>query len=241
MKSNTNYLLIGGIIIIVIVVIVFVIKSINKDNFAETDDGPSSCRSVSKSSDCQSGEDFHLNGEGWGCDGWNGECSYSKTNPQCCKSRKCRADKECRFDDRTSTCVGITGVKSEECKYAGTDTQGNVNVCTCDNPDPLAPQCTSDNDCIYGAGVRSKSRDQNKGSHNCKIYGTESQCRTPLVQCENNGQCHLRGICRSDTPGSAKCIAGSFMDVMRGDSCVCKGDLGDAVNYNPNNPNNYQV
>jgi len=178
-----------------------------------------------------------------GCTSDTGGASNCKNNGvECnCKTpglRSCRADRECTLDADGFTCRSNTpGVSDDNCRNAGPDVHSNQNLCTCDNPDPLAPQCTDDSHCISGL-LRSKSSDQNRGSHNCyKVDGTESWCATPAVQCQNDGQCPgAIGPCHpgNGATGGYKCEWHLF------GGCKCSRGLpGDVVNYIPGNPQNY--
>jgi hypothetical protein len=167
-------------------------------------------------------------------------CSNDGTQCTCknkANMRSCRADKECSLGvGTTDMCVSNTnGVYDDNCRFTGAG-------CTCDTPDPLAPQCMSDADCTWNP-IRSSSADPNKGSHNCYILGTESWCATPQVQCEDNSQCHLAdAYCRSDRPGGYRCEKGSFGEMAGGDACVCTRPLpSDVAAYDPKNPKNYVV
>lgn len=177
------------------------------------------------------------------CTSDTGGALYCNNNGSSCtchnpENRSCRADRECTYDYASASCISNTpGVSDDNCRYAGTDVHSNKNVCTCDNPDPLAPQCTQDSHCIVGAMQRSKSDDQNRGSHNCYILGGESFCATPAVQCQNDDQCHLDGMCRprNGATGGYKCEYHPW-----GFDCECtRGLPGDVVNYIPGNPLNY--
>ena len=177
------------------------------------------------------------------CTSDTGGALYCNNNGSSCtchnpENRSCRADRECTYDVASASCISNTpGVSDDNCRYAGTDVHSNKNVCTCDNPDPLAPQCTDDSHCIVGAMQKSKSDDQNRGSHNCYILGGESWCATPSVQCTNDDQCHMDGVCRprDGATGGYKCAYHPFAF-----DCECTRDLPpDVVDYRPDNPLNY--
>jgi hypothetical protein len=143
-------------------------------------------------------------------------CEAKNTNPLTtwsCYGTKapqmhaCSSDNECRFSFGGCRGDASKGVNSERCKMmVGSGSQ----MCTCDNPDPKAPQCTLDQDCGFALGS-SYSKNQDKGSHNCYIIGTGSYCATPSKQCTSNAQCHnSAGGAYSDTGASYKCSFGVF-------------------------------
>ena len=190
---------------------------------------------------CRFSDDCHVIGGGAVSDTggalyckYNAGSSYSE-----CKNptlRTCRMDSECKLGPNGSSCVSsVPGVNDDLCVNAG------AGQCTCDNPDPLAPQCMGDSDCGYGSSARSFSRDPSKGSHNCRILDATAQswCATPMVQCNNDNQCHYNvgpAYCTSDTAAGYKCEVSGII----GTQCDCSRDLpADVVNYDPNNPNNY--
>jgi hypothetical protein len=143
-------------------------------------------------------------------------CEAQNTNPlttwscygtQPAQLQACSNDNECRFSFGGCRGDAGRGVNSERCKMmVGSGSQ----MCTCDNPDPKAPQCTSDQDCGFAVGA-SYSRNQDKGSHNCYIIGTGSYCATPSKQCTSNAQCHNSASgAYSDTGASYKCSFSVF-------------------------------
>jgi hypothetical protein len=185
----------------------------------------------------------HLSLNSCGADTGYDPSTCNKIGAKCYSTtaQQCKVDNDC-FYHASGECRSHGNVSDYRCRVAG----GPLgHYCTCDNPDPLASQCRSDDDCGFGAD-RSYSKNAKSGSHNCyKMADGLSFCATPFYSCygpnniADNDKCESRTYNGIYYCGSTN-GANAGYQCERSGGCNCsRSNPSDVAYYDPSNYNNY--